>query len=678
MQSLEWYRRRLSAMSVPEVLWRVRSRLTQAADRCVAVRRRRLPAMEHIAGGNGESGRFDSRLAGHLSGVESERSPRMASWREELIDRAERLCRNRVSLFECVDCDLGPDVNWNFEYEACRPTPLVDVSRIDYRDYGETGDAKVAWEPSRHQHLAVLGRAYRLTGDERYAAKVVEQILSWIEQCPFGVGMQWRSPLELAVRVINWSWALTLIDGASCLTSDVRRTIIPAAYRHLWEIARKYSRFSSANNHRIGEAAGVYIGSRFFGSLREAKTWAEEAKAMLWEEMERQVLPDGGHAELATGYHLFCLEFFLFAGLAGRRTGEEFPPAYWARLERMFEFVAALAEGGDALPMFNDADDGHVLRLCARSKRVQGLLAIGAVLFERGDFQALAGGCCEPVFWMLGRAGLDAFDRLDGGAGPGTISSRAFPDTGVYLLQSGERGGDDRISATLDCGALGFGAIAAHGHADALSLTLRIFGVDVLVDPGTYDYFQDPRWRDYFRSTRAHNTVVVDDLDQSELLGPFLWGRRANARCVRWEPAAWGGTVEAEHDGYERLGRPVRHRRTVRLRAERREITVVDELFGAGFHSAMQCWHFGERCDVRRTEERGHLIVECPKGIVRVELDDSLELAMSRGKEEPIAGWVSRAYHQRMPAWTVVGRCDWGEGLTLTTRFIVGECRAAA
>ncbi|MBN1512281.1 MAG: alginate lyase family protein [Phycisphaerae bacterium] len=656
----------------------MRSRLTQAADRCVAVRRRRLPALEDIAGGNGESVRFDGRLAGHVTGAESEASSRVAGWREELIDRAERLCRNRVSLFECIDCDLGSEVNWNFEYEVGQQTPMRPASSIDYRDHAEAGDAKIAWEPSRHQHLAVLGRAYRLTGDDRYAAKVVEQILSWIEQCPFGVGMQWRSPLELAVRVINWSWALALIDGASCLSSGVRRTIIPAAYRHLWEIARKYSRFSSANNHRIGEAAGVYIGSRFFRSIGEASTWAQEAKAILCEEMERQVLPDGGHAERATGYHLFCLEFLLYAGLVGRRTGDDFPPAYWARLERMFEFVAALAEGGESLPMFNDADDGHVLRLCARSRRVAGLLAIGAVLFERGDFKALADDCGEPVFWMLGAPGLGAFDRLDADAAPATIFSRAFPETGVYVLQSGGRGGDDRISVTLDCGILGFGAIAAHGHADALSLTLRAFGVDVLVDPGTYDYFTDPRWRDYFRSTRAHNTVVVDDVDQSESLGPFLWGRRANTRCLRWEPATCGGTVAAEHDGYERLVCPVRHRRTVSLNAERREITVVDELRGVGVHRAMQCWHFGERCDVRRAADRGHLIVECPKGIVRVELDDSLEVGISRGEEEPIAGWVSRAYHQRMPAWTVVGRRDWGEELKLTTRFVVGECRSTA
>ena len=92
----------------------------------------------------------------------------------------------------------------------------------------------------------------------------------------------------------------------------------------------------------------------------------------------------------------------------------------------------------------------------------------------------------------------------------------------------------------FDCGELGFKAIAAHGHADALSFTLRAFGSDVFVDPGTYDYFSYSAWRAYFRSTSAHNTLAVDGRDQSVMLGPFLWGARAQARCIAWEPGIQG------------------------------------------------------------------------------------------------------------------------------------------
>src|SRR5690606_18145054 len=100
---------------------------------------------------------------------------------------------------------------WNYEYKAQRPTPLIRSPRIDYRDYAETGDCKFVWEPSRHQHWVVLGRAYRLTGDAHYAQEVIDQLESWSQACPFGYGMQWRSPLELAIRLIQWVWALELI-----------------------------------------------------------------------------------------------------------------------------------------------------------------------------------------------------------------------------------------------------------------------------------------------------------------------------------------------------------------------------------------------------------------------------------------------------------------------------------
>jgi len=107
----------------------------------------------------------------------------------------------------------------------------------------------------------------------------------------------------------------------------------------------------------------------------------------------------------------------------------------------------------------------------------------------------------------------------------------------------------------VDCGELGLGAIAAHGHADALSLALRAFGTDVLVDPGTYDYFTHRAWRDHFRSTRA-TTRSRWTAGQSEMLGLFLWGARARARCLRFEPAPGGGELVVEHDGYARLADP--------------------------------------------------------------------------------------------------------------------------
>src|SRR6185436_14954164 len=158
----------------------------------------------------------------------------------------------------------------------------------------------------------------------------------------------------------------------------------------------------------------------------------------------------------------------------------------------------------------------------------------------------------------------------------------AFDDSGYYLLQWGRRQSRDRVSVVFDCGELGFGAIAAHGHADALSVAVRAGGVDLLVDPGTYDYFSFPAWRQYFRSTRAHNTITVDGHDQSELLGSFQWGRRASARRLDWRPRPGGGAVAGEHDGYRRLPSPVTCRRSLDLDRPSRMLTITDEIESEG------------------------------------------------------------------------------------------------
>jgi uncharacterized heparinase superfamily protein len=534
---------------------------------------------------------------------------------------------------------------------------------IDYRDHRVTGDAKVAWEPSRHHQLVVLARAYRATGDSRYAEAAVEQLDSWIRACPFPFGMQWRSPLELAIRLINWVFALDLVHEAGLVRGALQGRVLHAAHRHLWEVERKYSQGSSANNHLIGEAAGVFVGASYFSGLPGATRWREEAREILLREIEAQTYPEGGNRELALGYHVFALQFFLVAGLVARRRGHDFPAAYWAQVESMCAFLMAMGEGGD-LPLYGDADDGYVLDLGEPRGDWRGMLAVGAGLFGRPDMKAVAGSWSEAGEWLLGAEDRARFDALPSAAP--RLASRAFPSSGHYLLQSGA--GADRMSVLFDCGDLGFGSIAAHGHADALSVTLRLGGHDVLVDPGTYDYFTHPDWRRYFRSSVSHNTLVVDDRDQSEMQGLFLWGRRAVARCIVFEPAEGGGRVVGEHDGYTRLPDPVVHRRTLEFDALARTLTVRDEIAATGPHEIAIYWHFSEEC--RLSEGRAWEVAVAGR-LIAVETDPRLTHRVLLGSEQPIGGWVSRGYHRKAEAPTLVGRGRVPGPATFVTRIAV-------
>jgi hypothetical protein len=521
-----------------------------------------------------------------------------------------------------------------------------------------TGDAKLVWEPSRHHQLVVLARAYRATGRAEYAAAVCEQLESWLDQSPFGFGMNWRSPLELAIRLINWVWAIDLLAGSDAMTAALSERLLHAIRLHVWEIARKYSRGSSANNHLIGEAAGVFIATSYFQQLPGAPGLRTEAQEILAREILAQTYPSGATREQAFGYHLFVLQFFMYAGLVARWSGRDFEKQYWQRFEKMLDFAGAMAEGGPA-PAFGDADDGYVLDLGNDVRDVRALGAVGALLLGRAD----DGAPVETVSWLS--AGAWAAPPAPGHhrrPADRRLASCAFDDAGYYLLQWGSLDERDRVSVLFDCGELGFTALAAHGHADALSFTLRAFGDDVFVDPGTYDYFTYPEWREYFRSTRAHNTMVVDGENQSVLLGSFLWGQRASARCTAWEPRTDGGAVAGEHDGYRRLSDPVTCRRRLDLSRTSRSLIVDDEIVAAAPHRITLCFHLSERCDAR---EDGRIVhIDFGAGHATLELDERLAIRMVKGGGVEEGGWRSAGYHRKAPAWTILAS---GESRSTTT-----------
>jgi hypothetical protein len=654
----------------------MRSSLRDRTDRFLVGWRQEPRGLGAISNGDGSG----IRPGFHVCDVAVADGPRPKTddsgqerWYAALLARAEQIAGHRLSFFDLKDRHLGDPIDWNRDHKRGQDIPMTFSPALDYRDINEAGDCKFVWEPNRHHQLVVLGRAYRLSGNIRFAHAVAEQLDSWLRQNPYGVGMNWRSGLELGIRLINWVWAIDLIKEADVISEDLYQRLLDSVSRHIWEIDRKYSRGSSVGNHLVGEAAGVFVATSYFRNLKHASKWRKRS----WEILNRQVInqtyPDGGNQEHTVGYHFFVLQFFVVAGVTARATGQDFPKAYWSRLEKMFEFLAVLSEGGHGLPAFGDSDDGYVLDLGRDPCSIQEWLAVGAVMFGRSDFKSLAGRDVEPVGWLLGQSGRQDFAKIPHKQNR-AITCRALEDSGYYLLQDGHSHSLDRISVVFDCGPLGLEPLAGHGHADALSFTLRAFSRDVLVDPGTYDYFSYPKWRQYFRSTRAHNTVVVDGRDQSEMLGLFLWGRKANACCIRWEPSNVGGRVVGEHDGYANLKDPLIHRRTLDLDGQTRVLIVRDDIVAGGSHEIEIFFHLAEHCVLNQDGENRY-VVDVGLGTIQIELDSRFQVELFHGSEDPICGWVSRGYHQKKASTTLVGHCTCEGNTSLVCRISLGELR---
>ncbi|HEX6674356.1 MAG TPA: alginate lyase family protein [Actinomycetes bacterium] len=660
-----WYARRLARMSPGEVVgrardeavkrrWRARQVLDAAADPLEVPPSCAPPATP-------------LRIGGEV--------PEEA--RVRLKEAAEELLAGRWRVFARLREDMAPAPDWFLDVRTGRRAPdRAYCFDVDQRDVATVGNVKYVWEPSRHQHLTVLAAAYHLSGDERYALATDAQLRSWWSANPFLSGIHWTSGIELGVRLLSWVWIRRLLEGwggAASLFED-NPDFLRQLHHHQEWLAHLPSHGSSANNHVLAEMAGQFAASCAFPAFAESGAWREQGAAGLRRELPRQTFASGLNKELATEYHGFVLELGLAAALEGEAAGYPLGAAVWETLRRMADALAAMVDVRLRPPRQNDADDGHGLLLDAPGyDRWASLLHTGAVLWG-----------AQPWWPPLPRADVRTalWTRLTGPlpppAGPRPARRPSlFLDAGTAILRD-QDGRADELWCRVDHGPHGYLSIAAHAHADALAVELRVGGVDLLADPGTYCYGAEPEWRAFFRSTVGHNTLEVDGVDQSVAAGAHLWTRHAHAELEHLSGLDGGPVAEwrASHDGYRRLRPPVVHQRTVRLDRAARQVVITDRLDGAGagrlrrasLHDCRLAFHLGPEvaCELRDGEATLRWDADGSHRAT-LSLPDGLAWQRVEGRTDPPAGWYSPAFDERVATTTLLGTGRVGRDRPLVT-----------
>ena len=656
--NLGWYARRLASMSPAEMAGRARDELTRRHWR----ERQVTDADADSTSTPVACPAFAARLPRDGDDVPEEA-------RVRLKEAAEGLLGGRWPVLGRERDDMAPAPDWFLDpTTGRRASDRTYCFDIDYRDPAAVGDVKQVWEPSRHQYLTVLAAAYHLHGDERYAQAVATQLRSWWAANPFLSGIHWTSGVELGVRLLSWVWIRRLLDGWSGAGPlfEGNDTFLRQLRHHQEWLALLPSHGSSANNHLLAEMAGQFVASCAFPWFPESAAWRETAAATLRRELARQTFGCGLNRELATDYHGFVLEVGLAATLEGELAGHRLGAPAWDTLRRMIDALAAVVDVRLRPPRQGDGDNGDGLLLDGPGyDRWASLLATGAALFG-------------PAAWWPTESGADArtglWTRLANRPLPAGIRPARrpslFPDAGMAILRD-QDGRSDELWCRADHGPHGYLSIAAHAHADALALELRVGGVDLLADPGTYCYGAEPIWRAWFRSTLAHNTLEVDGVDQSVAAGAHLWTRQARGELEQATGLDGGPVAEwrAAHYGYCRLRPPAVHHRSVRLDRRARQLVIEDRLETAGVHDCRLAFHLGP--DVACTLEGGRAELEWPADSGRqsatLALPDGLAWRRLKGRTDPPAGWYSPGFGVRVPAVTLLGDGRIGDGQALVT-----------
>jgi hypothetical protein len=651
-------------MSPAEIAWRAREQALRRAWRSRQVLPGQTAALLPLTAAEAlPRRRFTSVLPPELAA----RVPPTA--RAAIVADADRLLKGEWEMLGAVRTDMvQPDWFWD-PVTGRRSSPDAYAFSVNQRDEAAVGNIKQVWEVNRLQHLTLLATAWFLTAEEAYAQRVADQLRSWLRENPFLSGVNWTSGIELGVRLINLAWIRRLLDswpGVAALFEGSETTVRQIRW-HQEYLAAFESRGSSANNHVIAEAAGQLAASCAFPWFPESERWRREAGSLLSRSLADNTFPSGINRELASDYHGFVFELGVFAAAEAAAAGTPVPDDTWRLLCSMADAMAALVDCLGQPPRQGDSDEARVVLLDAPARgRWPALLALGDGVFGR-----LAWWPAVPpdAGSVLLRSLAGDVEEVSGR--PAARPDR-FRDAGISILRTAAADSPE-LWCRCDDGPHGFLSIAAHAHADALSVEVRYGGVDVLADPGTYCYHGEPAWRSYFQSTIGHNTVEVGGRWQSVRGGAFLWLRHAAGREISFASdtavAAWTG----EHDGY----RPAVHRRSARLDRGARVVEITDEISG-GPHDVRVAFHLGPGVAASLAGSVASLAWPdaVTPGAAELMLPAGLEWSLHRGETEPILGWYSAGLGHRVPAVTLLGQGRSQPGESLVTRLTFAESEA--
>ncbi|MHB0858713.1 MAG: alginate lyase family protein [Anaerolineae bacterium] len=568
------------------------------------------------------------------------------------LAKADAVCRHQFTYLGRA-LQFGDQIDWNLDPESGCTWPDDYFEKLDRWMWTEKrlGDLKLPSELNRHQYFVTLGKAYWLTGDARYATECADQVLSWVRQNPVGIGINWYSALEIGVRLISWGLAFHFFRtspefmekaGSVFLRSVHQQTSFLREHLTLDWVVR--------NNHIIGEVTALIFVASLFPEFANADEWLSTGLRVFDEELRRQTYCDGANKEQAVGYHRFVLDFDLLVMVLARRGAIPVQPSLWVLLEKTLNYAMYITTPDGNAPMIGDADDGRAYTLCDNPQSesdfwdLSNSLAVGAVLFHRPDLRFVAGKIGEDGLWLLGPGSVEAFAALE--SSPPESTSIGFVKAGQYIMRDDWTAESDY--ALLKCGPFGWGGdgFCAHGHCDLLSPVLHIQGTPILVDSGTYTYHGT--WRNVFRLTPAHNTLMVDGYEQAVPRNEFSWRVVPQAKCLEWTGNGVVGTLRAAPDVWHR--REVQHPRAGVWE-------IADHVEGEGPHHLCWYFHLAPGLSVRWSEVSEGFLIE-QDNVPRV-----IALSPTGVQVHIRSSWYSSSYGIKEPAPMLVG--TWHGGIPI-------------
>jgi Heparinase II/III-like protein/Heparinase II/III N-terminus len=467
-----------------------------------------------------------------------------------VLTYADAVLRGEYPLMGYGTPHLGTKPDWQCDWVSGKKWPMVDSRKMRIVRH-DGSDVKAPWELSRLQWGPVVAKAYVISGERKYREAVQSLLADWIAENPPGLGVNWTVAMEAALRGISLCLTMELLWPFTDEEQPWLEQMTASLWQHLRFIeAHNEFSFLLRSNHYLSNIVGLTTLSSYLGLGRKREKYARAVQR----ELLLQTYADGGDCEASTGYHFLVAQLGLHAFIVQQQSRVAMAPEFQARLGRMISWTASLADDSCKLPHLGDCDNGRVELLM--DDIAQSFLPAA----ERHSLRA--GSLCRLASRLLPHT----FHH------PKPVS--VLPESGIAILRRGE------ASAAFCAMPNGLRGKGSHSHCDKLSIIFRLGPDEVFCDSGSRCYTRSAQRRNLDRSTRAHNTLMIDEAEQNIFSAdPRLLFQSGNEAAVSAITICEGG-VRASHQGYSRIG--IEHQRTVELGDG--WMLLTDEVSGTGQH----------------------------------------------------------------------------------------------
>ncbi len=411
-------------------------------------------------------------------------------------------------------------IDWHYSFFDDFRWKLEKSDKINIRPRYKSHfiDVKYVWELNRHQFLPYLGFAYFITKDEKYAIEFKKLILDWIEKNPPLYGINWVSGLEISLRLI--SWILTLFffkESKEINDKHFFSKIFKVLFQHAYYLRYFYAKRSL--NHTVGDLFGVYLFSKIFEEIKLLKKWEKKFFKKLKKQIILQIRSDGVDIEQSVNYHKFVLEFFSLFVILNPKLIDE---SEGVLIEKMFDYLLHSIKPDSLFPLIGDVDDGKVLFLTnIKDNKFFDLLNVGCILFRKKELKFITKKISPISILLFGEKGIETFNELE--SIEPNKKFEYFDRSGYFIIRNNWT--ENATYLFVDYGR--FGALgAAHSHSDITNIIFSYNGKNIFIDSGNYSYNRSWKERKYFRSSKAHNILSINNKNQAQSIGWFSWEKK--------------------------------------------------------------------------------------------------------------------------------------------------------